>query len=741
MHLRKSLSACALSLLVFAGLAGSAGAVHWPYFGGDAGRSGYQPVDEGGAPVGFVYAKAEGPVVTSVVTSAGTPTTQRLIYGTQAGLVHQQILLSGAAAGAEAGVDISNGADTDTLTGNGGSVSPLETSGAALGQIYVVHNDDNQGGTDDLAIAQIDEATGALVKDVPLQGTDGYTISSSPVATPANAGGGRSIFFVASATGATRLFKVAISNADAQATTIGTPESVVVTGANPLASPTLVYLANASAQATEYVAVAAGSQIRTYATADLAVGPQSANLGGTPQTPSVPVTSGGTTPGQGTNPAPSTAPSMFVAVSTSGTTLVYKLAQQANALATVATSAPLPGAPAPALAVTQEVPATGAPTGGKVVVTTAANLYLLSADNLGASGTLSATALTAAAGFSRTTAAASGELVYVTRDNGEQLVLRLADAQPVAAADFTQNAANTGSAAAYGQPSISRGFVQFASDKGVFVYRNKDLVAPTVTVAVSGNTVTATAFDFRGIDSVAFQVDGKAVATDTTGEGNSFATPGATFTATVDASKLARGPHKVTAVAKDASGLTATAEATITGAGAAGGTTPPAGGKPGACTNPQTGSARNDLLSGTSFGDLIHGGLGNDVISGFSGLDCLHGDAGNDRLFGGNDVDRLFGGVGADFLDGAAGNDFLSGGTGNDRISGGAGNDQLYGGVGNDNLTGGVGVDRLDGNAGNDVINAYDRRREIVNCGTGVDRVVADRLDVLRQCERVTRKK
>lgn len=732
-------TAAALAALVAGSLAGAAGAVHWPYFGGDAGRSGYQPVDEGGTPVGFTYAKSEGPVVTSILTSAGAPTAQRLVYGTQAGVVHQQILATGAPVGAEAGVDVSTGADTDTLTGNGGSVSPVETSSAtALGQVYVVHNDDNQGGTtDDLAIAQIDEATGVLVKDVPLAGTDGYTISSSPIATPANAGGGRSIFFVASASGATRLFKVAITNADAQASTIGTPQSTVVTGGNPLASPTLVYLANASGQPTEYVAVAAGSQIRTYATADMSDGPQSANLGGTPQTPSVPVTASGTTPGQGTNPQPATAPAVFVAVVSSGTTIVHKLTQQANALGIVATSAPLAGTPAPALAVTQKAGSTG----GKVVVTTSTNLFLLSADNLGSAGTFAAASQAGAAGFSRTTAAVSGELVYVTRDNGEQLVLRIADAQPVPAADFTQNTGNAGSAAAYGQPSISRGFVQYATDKGVFVYRNKDLVAPKVTVAVSGNTVTATAWDYRGVDSVAFQVDGTAVSTDTSGDGNAFAAPGATFTATIDVSKLAKGTHKVTAIAKDTSGLTANAETTVTGTAVTPPPPAPTTPKAGACANKKTGTARSDLLSGTSYGDVIHGLAGNDIISGFSGLDCLHGDTGNDRLFGGKDVDRLFGGAGFDILDGEAGNDYLSGGTGNDRLNGGAGNDTLYGGIGNDTLIGGVGVDRLNGNAGNDYINSYDRKREVVYCGTGNDRVLADRFDVLRQCERVTRRR
>jgi len=35
----------------------SAQAVHWPFFGGDNGRSGYQPIDEGDVPVRTTYAK------------------------------------------------------------------------------------------------------------------------------------------------------------------------------------------------------------------------------------------------------------------------------------------------------------------------------------------------------------------------------------------------------------------------------------------------------------------------------------------------------------------------------------------------------------------------------------------------------------------------------------------------------------------------------------------------------------
>ncbi|MCA1587134.1 MAG: hypothetical protein LC744_00150 [Chloroflexi bacterium] len=71
------------------------------------------------------------------------------------------------------------------------------------------------------------------------------------------------------------------------------------------------------------------------------------------------------------------------------------------------------------------------------------------------------------------------------------------------------------------------------------------------------------------------------------------------------------------------------------------------------------------------------------------------------------------------------------GGSGNDRINGGSGNDRLFGGANIDNFSGG---------SGNDVISARDGRRDTVNCGTGRDRVTADRRDrVSRNCERVRR--
>jgi Ca2+-binding RTX toxin-like protein len=65
----------------------------------------------------------------------------------------------------------------------------------------------------------------------------------------------------------------------------------------------------------------------------------------------------------------------------------------------------------------------------------------------------------------------------------------------------------------------------------------------------------------------------------------------------------------------------------------------------------------------------------------------------------------------------------------------------LFGGAGNDTLTGGSGADSISGAAGNDTINARDRAKDSIRCGSGKDKVTADKNDqVARDCETVTRR-
>jgi hypothetical protein len=103
------------------------------------------------------------------------------------------------------------------------------------------------------------------------------------------------------------------------------------------------------------------------------------------------------------------------------------------------------------------------------------------------------------------------------------------------------------------------------------------------------------------------------------------------------------------------------------------------------------------------------------------------GSAGRNVIVGGPLADRLYG---------LGGNDLLRGRAGNDRLFGGRGRDSVFGDTGADLVVGGPGRDRLVGGRGSDRIRARDRELDVVNCGAGRDRVVADRQDrVSRNCE------
>lgn len=150
---------------------------------------------------------------------------------------------------------------------------------------------------------------------------------------------------------------------------------------------------------------------------------------------------------------------------------------------------------------------------------------------------------------------------------------------------------------------------------------------------------------------------------------------------------------------------------------------------PGRCANRFAGTAHADRLRGTTAGDRLLGERGDDQLLGFGGRDCESGGPGRDGLWGDRGADRLSGGP-----DG----DVLHGGRGPDRLLGGAGPDRLVGSSGPDILVGGPGRDVLSGGPGGDTIRTADGVRDVVSCGRGTDRVVADPRDVLRGCEQVT---
>lgn len=693
--------------------ASSAEAVHWPFFGGDNGRSGYQPVGEGKAPVRFLYSKTgtfDRFIKTSVLTTTGTPASQRVIYGTvnpqeamtgvsavANGRVHLRLLGSGVAVGSEQGVLIDDGnADADVF-GPGAaapepaSVSFADTSGATgLGQIFAVHNDDDQSPIGDIAIAQIDEASGALVKQQPLLGTQGFSIRSSVVATGAAPDGSRVLFFVAENGDDERLFRVPVTNAATPSAAFGLVTSTGDIDADPQASPAIVFLRNGSGAPVGHVAVgtsAPASNLRTFVVGTLAAGPVSADLGDDVQTPSVPIQPDGLTP----NPmgGVTTAPAIYVAARVGDTTQVHRLSQQANAqaLATTATSAPLAGRPAPALATDQESEP-NVLAQAKVIVTTAANLYLLNTEGLAGTGTLSTSPLSpGTSGFGQTTAAASGDLAYVTNDEGAQAVIGLSDAKPVPSVAFTEDAANAAPRLAnsgMGQPSISRSFVQYGSQKGLFVYTN-----------ACGNNTPGT----PGTDTF-------------------LGTPGG------DNANVLAGDDRASADGGD--------DCVFGEAG----------------NDAVSGNEGQDTVSGGEGNDRVFGRAGNDGVSGNAGDDQVNAGSGDDRAFGREGDDKVRGDTGDDVIVGESGNDGLSGNAGDDKVRGGTdddrvfgreGDDGLSGNAGNDLIDGGSGADRLFGREGNDRIFAADGARDTVDCGAGRDTVVADRVDRMRNCEKVSR--
>ena len=178
-----------------------------------------------------------------------------------------------------------------------------------------------------------------------------------------------------------------------------------------------------------------------------------------------------------------------------------------------------------------------------------------------------------------------------------------------------------------------------------------------------------------------------------------------------------------------------------------------------------------DTLRGTNGADHLVGKGGNDVLYTLGGRDNLLGGEGKDWVFGGNERrpfggrghknlvggtanDGVLGGRDSDNVLGSSGNDFVNGDIGSDRAVGGEGRDLIEGWTGSDRMLGQAGGDWLvDGNLydaskddvlsggeGDDILFAYHvpAVRDIVSCGSGFDRVVADSKDVVAaDCEKV----
>ena len=111
------------------------------------------------------------------------------------------------------------------------------------------------------------------------------------------------------------------------------------------------------------------------------------------------------------------------------------------------------------------------------------------------------------------------------------------------------------------------------------------------------------------------------------------------------------------------------------------------------------------------------------AVAGVALAQTLTGNDRDNRLIGSNQRDSISGGGGDDLIKGLRSIDSLNGGEGNDDIFAGPRDESAR--------------DTVVGGRGNDFVQVFNRpaAKDVVNCGAGRDRVVADSRDVLSGCE------
>jgi hypothetical protein len=166
------------------------------------------------------------------------------------------------------------------------------------------------------------------------------------------------------------------------------------------------------------------------------------------------------------------------------------------------------------------------------------------------------------------------------------------------------------------------------------------------------------------------------------------------------------------------------------------------GGLVGLNLNPVTAGDQDVDVTSTASGFLadvliVDGAAGSDRIIPVPRSVRLHPGA---RSTGGRGDDLLVAARTGGHLEGEEGNDVLLGGRSFDELDGGAGRDRLLGRGRADLIRGGLGRDLLFGGRGGDFLRDRDAKRDVMRCGSGRDRVKADRRDRLRGCELVSRR-
>jgi len=160
------------------------------------------------------------------------------------------------------------------------------------------------------------------------------------------------------------------------------------------------------------------------------------------------------------------------------------------------------------------------------------------------------------------------------------------------------------------------------------------------------------------------------------------------------------------------------------------------------------------LLAVLALGLLLTGGVALAASVFCTGGQCVGTEASDtmqgldsrstpDQIFGLGARDSIFANAGDDEVIGGAGSDEIGGGAGNDTLIGGTGFDSIIGDTGQDTLRGGSDNDRLSGV--DDPLGRFPAERDDIDCGENADGsadddfAAVDRLDTVKNCERVVR--